>query len=142
MSFFNSLRALFGGKPAAPGRPTPPPAEPEPDEIRVPEMSVEELKAALAGPRPPLILDVREPWEWSQVHIPAAAGRDVLHIPMNSLPGRLDEVPADREIAVMCAHGNRSYGVTHYLIEQRRTARNLAGGITRWAVAGGDTARG
>jgi rhodanese-related sulfurtransferase len=61
---------------------------------------------------------------------------------MNSLPGRLDEVPADREIAVMCAHGNRSYGVTHYLIEQGRTARNLAGGITRWAVAGGDTARG
>lgn len=141
MYFLNSLRALFGGKPAAAERPAPPP-EPEPDDIPVPEMSVEDLKAALAGPRPPLILDVREAWEWNQVHIPPAAGRDVLHIPMNSLPDRLDELPAGREIAVMCAHGNRSYGVTHYLIEQGRAARNLSGGITRWATAGGETARG
>jgi rhodanese-related sulfurtransferase len=141
MSFLNSVRALFGGKPAAQERPAPPPPEPEPEEDQAPELSVEKLMAALAGPRPPLILDVREPWEWSRVHIPATESREVLHIPMNSLPGRLGELPPDREIAVMCAHGNRSYGVTHYLIEQGRTARNLTGGIARWAAAGGDTAR-
>ena len=142
MSFLNSLRALFEGKPAAQQRPAPPPSDPEPEDAQVPELSVEELMAALAGPIPPLILDVREPWEWSQAHIPATESRDVLHIPMNSLPGRLGELPPGREIAVMCAHGNRSYGVTHYLVEQGRTARNLTGGITRWAMAGGETAHG
>lgn len=142
MPLFDSLRSLFSGKPAAPPRPAPPPAAEEDDAVTVPELDVEALKAALAGPQPPLILDVRETWEWNQAHIPASETRAVLHIPMNSLPDRLDELPAGREIAVLCAHGNRSWGVTHYLREQGRAAHNITGGIARWAASGGDIARG
>ena len=139
----DALRKLFGGqaKTAAP-RPLPPPSpEPDEEEVHVPEMSVAELRAALDSANGPLILDVREPYEWAQVHLPADQGIEVMHIPMNSVPERLAELPRERAIAVMCAHGNRSYGVTHYLREQGFAAHNLTGGITRWAQSGGATTR-
>jgi rhodanese-related sulfurtransferase len=78
----------------------------EPEEIAVPELAATELRAALAEPAPPLILDVREQYEWNQVHLPEA-----LHIPVNEVPARLGDLPRDRRIAVLCAHGSRSYGV-------------------------------
>jgi rhodanese-related sulfurtransferase len=81
----------------------------------------------MAEPAPPLILDVREQYEWNQVHIPEA-----LHIPMNEVPARLGDLPHDRRIAVLCAHGSRSYGVAHYLREQGFDAWNVTGGITQY----------
>ena len=130
MSWLAKIKQMLGTEPAQPRAPlTPPPPDPEPEEIAVPEMAVAELRAALAGPTPPLILDVREQYEWNQVHI-----ADALHIPMNQVPGRLAELPADRPIAVLCAHGSRSFGVTHFLREQGFDARNVTGGITQWHV--------
>lgn len=127
------MTQMFGGKP----QPAPPQApitpEPEPEEITVPEMAAAELRTALTSARPPLVLDIREPYEWNQVHLAGA-----LHIPMNSVPDSLDKLPLDRPIAVLCAHGNRSYGVTHYLREQGFDARNVTGGIAQWYAAGGD----
>ena len=130
MSWLARIKQMLGAEPAPPRAPlkTPPP-EPEPEEIVVPEMAAAELRAALAGPTPPLILDVREQYEWNQVHI-----ADALHIPMNQVPDRLAELPADRPIAVLCAHGSRSFGVTHFLREQGFDARNVTGGITQWHV--------
>lgn len=125
MGLFDKVKQLLGGQPQ-PARPAPPPT-PEPEEIAVPELAVTELQAALAGAAPPLILDVREQYEWNQVHI-----ADALHIPMNEVPARLGDLPRDRPIAVLCAHGSRSYGVTHYLREQGFDAWNVAGGITQW----------
>lgn len=121
-------------KPTTPPRPLPPP-EPEPEEITVPEISVAQLQAALAGASP-LVLDVRELYEWRQVHLPTA-----LHIPMNEVPARLGELPQDQPIVVLCAHGSRSYGVAGYLIEQGYQASSLAGGITQWARDGGEISR-
>jgi rhodanese-related sulfurtransferase len=86
--------------------------------------------------QPPLLLDVREPYEWRQVHIPFA-----LQIPMNEVPHRVAELPKDRPIVVICAHGSRSYGVAGYLIEQGYTAYSLSGGITQWGRAGGEVSR-
>ncbi len=141
---FDSLRKWLGSTPAptevAVSRPAPPP-DPEPDEAPVPEMSVEELRAAQSLENPLFVLDVREGYEWNQVHLPLDKGFTVVHIPMNSIPERLDELPRDRPIAVLCAHGSRSYGVTHYLAEQGFQARSVSGGITRWAIAGGETVR-
>lgn len=133
-----SLKKLFGGdKKAAVPPAYVPPADPEP-EIEVPEMQVTELLTLdEAAPRP-LILDVRERYEWDQVHLPEDGPLTVLHIPMNSVPDRLAELPSDRPIGVLCAHGNRSFGVAHYLIEQGFDARNIAGGITQWHIRGGD----
>jgi rhodanese-related sulfurtransferase len=130
MGLFKTIKRLFGKS-----APPPPhlPLEPEPEEVAVPEVSVGELLDEVAGDIPPLLLDVRELYEWRQVSIPGA-----LHIPMNDTPERLDELPKDREIVVFCAHGSRSYGVAGYLIEQGYRARSLAGGITQWRRQGGE----
>ncbi|WP_426453515.1 rhodanese-like domain-containing protein [Paenibacillus sp. S-38] len=60
-----------------------------------------------------LILDVREPYEWEYYH----DERAVL-MPMNTIPARLDELPRDRSIYVVCAHGVRSVNVCLYLRQQ------------------------
>jgi rhodanese-related sulfurtransferase len=125
MSLFDSVKHLFT-KPEPTSKPLPPiTPEPEPEEIKVPELTPAALRTALATGNPPLVLDVREQYEWNQVNLP-----DALHIPMNRVPDRLADLPRDRTIVVMCAHGSRSYGVTHYLREQGLDAYNLTGGIT------------
>lgn len=134
-NLLGQLRARIWGKPAAPARPLPPPA-PEPEELIIPEVTVADLRPQLQGDQPPLVLDVREPYEWRQVHLPTA-----LHIPMNEVPTRLAELPQDRPIVVLCAHGSRSYGVAGYLIEQGYQASSLTGGITQWAHEGGEISR-
>ncbi len=131
MSLFESIKQLFV-KPAPQPLTRPlPPLDPEPEEIPVPEISVAALQVELTSDQPPLLLDVREPFEWNQVRIP-----DALHIPMNDLPSRLTELPKASPIVVFCAHGSRSYGVAHFLLEQGYLARSLAGGITQWHVQG------
>lgn len=139
----NSLRRLFGGAPQSPARtPTPPPdAEEEAAEAPVSEIDVAQLRALLAGGEPLLVLDVREPWEWKQAHLPAQPGPGAAtrHVAMNSLPNHVNELPRDRPIVVLCAHGSRSYGVAHWLTQQGFKAHSLAGGIARWAQTGGTT---
>lgn len=49
------------------------------------------------------MLDVREPDEWNAGHIPGA-----VLVPLGDLPTRLNEVPKDKEIVVVCRSGNRS----------------------------------
>ncbi len=134
-NLLSRLRTRIWGKVPPPARPLPP-FEPEPEEITVPEVTVAELQAALTHGLPPLLLDVREPWEWRQVHMDHA-----LHIPMNDVPERLSELPGEQTIVVICAHGSRSYGVAGYLIEQGYRASSLAGGITQWAHEGGAISR-
>lgn len=128
--FLYQLRQRLWGKPARTQRPRPP-LEPEPEETPVPEWTVTDLQQALIDKQPLLLLDVREPYEWRQVHIPSA-----LHIPMNDIPQRLAELSPHQPILVFCAHGSRSYGVAGYLMEQGYTAYSLAGGISQLARAG------
>lgn len=87
------------------------------------------LRAELA--RPVIILDVREPWEYERVHLP-----DCLHIPMDAIRDRLDELNQEQTYVVLCHHGNRSLQVAAFL-ESRgfRNVINLAGGIDDWALS-------
>ena len=72
------------------------------------------------------ILDVRELHEWDYYHL-----EGTLHIPMNSIPERLDELPAEEDIYIMCAHGVRSMHVYMYLQNQGYTRLwNVTGGIS------------
>jgi rhodanese-related sulfurtransferase len=128
---FQSLRNLFS-HPKSQATPTAASMGQDETEPVIAEMSAAELRASLASASPPLVLDVRELYEWRQVRMPGAQ-----HIPMNDLPRKLDELPRDRPLVVMCAHGIRSYGVTVYLSEQGFHAVNLTGGITQWALQGG-----
>jgi sulfur-carrier protein adenylyltransferase/sulfurtransferase len=92
------------------------------------EITPSALKARLAAPDPPLVLDVREPWEQDIARLPGT-----FDIPMNELPTRLSELPKDRDIVVMCRSGGRSSKVTQYLEQQGYRTANLTGGILRWA---------
>lgn len=132
MDLWQSVKNIFS-KPAPVDKPLAPMTpEPDPDELAVPEMTPAQVQQALAGDQPPLLLDVREQYEWNQVHIV-----DARHIPMNRVPDQVTEFPKDRPIVVFCAHGSRSFGVTHFLREQGYDAYNMTGGITQWHIAGG-----
>ena len=75
------------------------------------------------------LLDVRTDEEWASGRMPGA-----LHIPMDQLMARLDEV-GDQVICV-CAVGGRSARVTQFLNLRGMDALNLDGGIYAWADAG------
>jgi rhodanese-related sulfurtransferase len=77
----------------------------------------------------PLLLDVREPWEFELCHLPGS-----VPMPMNSIPARLDELDPETETVVVCHHGVRSQQVGLYLEHAGFSAViNLAGGIDAWS---------
>lgn len=78
------------------------------------------------------LLDCREPAEWDEAHIGGA-----LLIPLMEVPGRLAEVPADRDVYVYCRSGARSARAAAWLrANGRPRAVNVAGGIERWVADG------
>ncbi len=88
--------------------------------------------------RPAVILDVREADEFRQVRVEGS-----LFIPMSQLGARLDEVPKDRPILVLCASGVRSQTVTAQLLGSGwEDVGNVAGGITTWERMGLPVRRG
>ena len=81
----------------------------------------------------PVLLDVREPWELQTASV-LPEDVDVVVIPMQEIPARLAEVPADRPIACLCHHGMRSQRVALFLAHQGYTdVANIAGGIDAWS---------
>jgi len=78
----------------------------------------------------PLLLDVREAWEFEHCHL-----ADSLHIPMHVVPARCEELNPERDIVVICHHGGRSMQVAMFL--ERRgygAVHNLSGGVDAWAT--------
>ena len=89
------------------------------------------LKERLDGDNPPVVLDVREPWEVDIASIDGA-----VTIPLGEITRRVDELPRDRPLAVMCHHGGRSAQATAWLRNQGFDhATNVAGGIDAWALS-------
>ncbi|MBB5019373.1 rhodanese-related sulfurtransferase [Chitinivorax tropicus] len=77
----------------------------------------------------PVLLDVREDWEFRLCHIPGS-----VHIPMHEIPTRLNDIEDDMETVVICHHGMRSMQVALFL--QRAGFNhviNLQGGVDAWA---------
>ena len=102
---------------------------PSADEREAAEMSVEELAAALGGADLPLIVDVREQWEWEVGHL-----GDSRHIPLGDLAARIGELDTRREIVTLCHHGMRSLQARDLLLGAGFSrVKSLAGGIDRWA---------
>jgi rhodanese-related sulfurtransferase len=84
---------------------------------------------------PTTLLDIREPYETAR-----GIAEGAVLIPMNSIPGRLDEVPRER-LVVYCAAGARSYGVSDWLRQNGRPdAYSLSGGLSAYIRAGGKPA--
>jgi rhodanese-related sulfurtransferase len=82
-----------------------------------------------SGELAPVLLDVREPWEFDICHIEGA-----MLVPMGQLPERLAQLDAARDTVVVCHHGIRSLQVCFYL-EHAGFSRlyNLDGGVAAWA---------
>lgn len=76
------------------------------------------------------VLDVREPNEWEAGHIPGAT-----LIPLGELESRLDEIPKDQEILVVCRSGNRSAQARDLLKNKGiNLVSSMAGGMNQWAA--------
>ncbi len=84
------------------------------------------------------MLDVRNPDEWVTYHVDGST-----LIPLPELEARVDEVPRDQEIIVICNSGNRSQVARDILLEAGFTnVTSIAGGIQGWMAAGHDFVRG
>jgi len=90
-----------------------------------------ELAAWLAdeGREKPLLLDVREPWEFEKARI---AGAQL--VPMREIAARLDEINPAGPIVAICHHGGRSLQVAMFLEKNGyKNVHNLAGGVDGWS---------
>ena len=77
----------------------------------------------------PVLLDVREPWEYERARI---AGAQL--VPMREVPARLDEIDQDKDVVAICHHGGRSQQVALFLEKNGyRKVHNLAGGVDAWS---------
>ena len=95
----------------------------------VSQADVRQLSAALSAGA--TVIDVRDPFEYASGHVPGA-----LSIPMHLIPLRVEEIPTDGEVFVICAGGNRSWQVCNYLGQRGIEATNVTGGTHAWAQAG------
>ncbi len=71
-----------------------------------------------------LLLDVREPVELAMEQVP-----DVVNIPLGQLRARLNELPRDREIHIICRSGQRAYYATRILLQNGFNAKTISGGM-------------
>lgn len=95
------------------------------------EITPQELQARLAGSAPPLLLDVRQDWETRICRLPNA-----VHIPIEEIELRVDELDPSADIVVYCHQGVRSAAVAEYLRSLGfARVQNLAGGLDAWARA-------
>jgi len=115
--------------------------EKHPDEITIPLAMPKhkvkgidplELWYELRKPDRPLIIDVREPREFRQGHIP-----DAQSIPLMKLFGDISQVPKDRPVVFVCRGGRRSTRATYALSRQGYdNVRVLVGGMLAWETIG------
>ena len=85
----------------------------------------------LAETKDAFVLDVREAWEYEQGHIEGAR-----LIPLGELSARLDELPENGPIHVVCHSGNRSAQASALLVRAGRSdIINVSGGMLAWAAA-------
>jgi hydroxyacylglutathione hydrolase len=99
------------------------------------EMDVKEFAAAaFAGA---LVVDVREPSEYAEGHVPGA-----MLVPLGSLGARVDELPREDRVYVICGGGNRSRTAAGLLTAAGRDAISVSGGTRAWIASGGTVVRG
>jgi rhodanese-related sulfurtransferase len=84
-----------------------------------------------------LVIDVREPSEYAEGHVPG-----VRPVPLGALPDHVAELPRDQPVYVICAHGVRSLSAAQYLARAGIDARSVAGGTSAWEASGRRMTRG
>ena len=106
--------------------------------LRMQQIDPENLKTKIDAGEAPFMLDVRTPEEWDICHIEGS-----VLIPMNEIQRRLDEIPEETEIVVICHHGIRSAQVlsalAHYFEYDINKLYNLRGGIDLYSIEADQT---
>lgn len=94
-------------------------------------ITVEQLKDRLEKSiAKPLLLDVREPWEFAICHLDGSK-----LIPMREISTAIQQLDTDQEIVVVCHTGVRSLQVCYYLQNEGfENVSNLTGGVHAWAT--------
>jgi rhodanese-related sulfurtransferase len=78
------------------------------------------------------VLDVRTPEEWVDYHAP-----NTTLIPLDELEARVNEVPRDQEIVVVCRSGNRSQAGRDILLQAGfEQVSSMTGGLNAWRDQG------
>ena len=95
------------------------------------EIDIDGLKRELDGDGETALIDVREPGEYTEAHVPGA-----VLIPMGQLPSRLEELPRDHTVYVICRTGNRSGAMGPLLDAHGFDSVNVVGGTLAWIRAG------
>ena len=100
-----------------------------PTKSTIPSVTVEELQQKLQGVTQPLLIDVREPFEYQMCHIPGAQ-----LIPLGTLPAHFNAWDKETEIFLQCRSGGRSAEAVKLLQQAGFTkVFNVEGGILAWA---------
>jgi rhodanese-related sulfurtransferase len=95
----------------------------------VPEIDIDELaRLREAGA---VLVDVRQPDEYETARVPGAQ-----LIPLVDVPERIEEIPSDERVYVICGSGGRSAKAVEYLNNQGYDTVNVAGGTKAWLEAG------
>jgi rhodanese-related sulfurtransferase len=99
------------------------------DAMDADEITPRALAECMSAGSAPLLLDVREPYEWSIARLPGAQ-----LMPLDTLPDAVCGLDPDAELVVYCHHGVRSAAAVAWLRERGfQRVRNLTGGIDRWS---------
>lgn len=99
----------------------------------VEDVTPSELKARLDAGERPVLLDVREDWEYETARLPNST-----HIPMGALNERYTELDPKPETVVVCHHGSRSAMVARALKNAGfESVKNLEGGLDAYADVDG-----
>ena len=93
------------------------------------EISVSELQIKIKKENNFILLDVRNIHEVLFSKIDSS-----IHIPMNEIPDRINELDSTKEIIVQCKSGKRSAKVCEFLLNNNfSNVKNLKGGIIAWS---------
>lgn len=93
------------------------------------QITPQELKTRLDRNDRPFLLDVRQDWETRLCRL-----ENTVHIPIEEIEVRTDELNPEDEIVVYCHQGVRSAAVAEYLRQLGfKNVKNLAGGLDHWA---------
>jgi queuine tRNA-ribosyltransferase len=99
---------------------------------KVEEADVKETVDGLTADPGAVLIDVREQHEWKSGHAHGAR-----HIPLGDLPAKLDELPREAPVYLICATGNRSRNAATFLTKNGFDRPiNVRGGTVAWQQAG------
>jgi rhodanese-related sulfurtransferase len=89
-----------------------------------------DVAALLTGDDPPIVIDVREQWEYDLVHLPIST-----LIPLSALAAKASDLDPSRSYALLCHHGMRSEMAANWLMQHGFSRLiNIDGGIDAWSL--------